>query len=126
MWCEIKENFNYIWVDDTIMDVDVIAGYFAAFRRDLLLEIGALDKVFEAYSYGGEDFDFCLKAKAAGYKVIVDPILPVFHHGRVSSNFLGKKLENYINETDVMLFQKWKNFKHLFEMNKNPDTIDSD
>jgi len=118
----IDPHFNYIPINDTAREVDLIAGYFSAFRRDLLLEIGTLDKVFETHFYGGEDFDFCLRAKAAGYKIIVDPVLPISHHGRASSSFFGDELENYINETNVLLFQRWKNSKHLWN-NKNPDLV---
>lgn len=52
-------------------------------QRELLEEIGYLDEEYEFYM---EEFDYCLKARSAGYKVAYTPEAVVIHKSRSSAS----------------------------------------
>ena len=54
-------------------DVDAVEGYFMAFRRALLREVGPAYEKFRFYRL--MDVDYSLEFKRAGYRVMVDPHL---------------------------------------------------
>jgi GT2 family glycosyltransferase len=59
-------------------DVDGVEAYLIAARRSLLREVGLFDAKFKWYR--NADVDFSFKVRAAGYRTIVDPSLPVIRH----------------------------------------------
>lgn len=75
---------------DETLERDKLAFYCALFERKLVARIGLLDEVFQN---GGEDFDFCYRAKKAGWRFFSVHKSFVFHFGgktrKVSEN------ENY-------------------------------
>lgn len=96
-------------------EVDAIAGFFQCFRADLLDEIGMLDGNFKIY--GQEDFDFCLRAKKAGYKIIADSSLPVVHHG---DRFMPQAVENESTKQENFkyFYNKWKDSLDILEIER--------
>jgi GT2 family glycosyltransferase len=57
--------------------VDWVTGAALAIRGRVIEEIGALDEGFRFYA---QDLDFCLRARAAGWKVELLPGVRVMHH----------------------------------------------
>lgn len=56
---------------DRVCDVDIVTGACMLISRKLIEAIGPFDEGFGPY--GGEDYEFCFRAKRAGYKVIFCP-----------------------------------------------------
>lgn len=57
-------------------DVDAVVGAFMLIRREVLEDIGLLD---ESYWMYGEDLDFCLRARSAGWRTRYYPRVRALH-----------------------------------------------
>lgn len=57
-------------------EVDYVAGCAMMVKREVFEKIGFLDERYFIYF---EDVDFCITAKKAGFKVIVDPQTTIYH-----------------------------------------------
>ena len=62
-------------------DVDGVSGCAMLIRRELIERIGLLT---EDYFFGFEDLDFCLRARAAGFRTACIDAATVLHEGSVS------------------------------------------
>jgi GT2 family glycosyltransferase len=69
-------------------DVDWLCGSFLLMRRECLEQVGGLDERFFVY---GEDIDWCLRARAAGWKVRFWPGAALVHLGSASRPFIRDK-----------------------------------
>ena len=58
-------------------EVDWVTGAAMAFRREVWEEVGPFDERFRLYA---QDLDFCLRARAAGWRVEIVPEFRVVHH----------------------------------------------
>ncbi len=67
----------HVLLDDEI--AEHIAGCNIAFRRDVLLGIGAFDPIFRA---AGDDVDICWRLQDAGYQIGFSPAAFVWHFRR--------------------------------------------
>ncbi|WP_420629584.1 glycosyltransferase [Candidatus Leptofilum sp.] len=54
-----------------VRDVHYVTGASLAVRQDVLTQIGLLDEAFHPFYY--EEVDFCTRARAAGFRVVVAP-----------------------------------------------------
>jgi GT2 family glycosyltransferase len=63
------------WLELT-RDVSAVTGACMAMRRDLFNELGGFD---EQFPVNYNDVDLCLRARAAGYRIIVDPSVVLQH-----------------------------------------------
>ena len=63
-------------------NVQRLVGFCMLFRRKLLQEIGFLDERFSPGHY--EDDDYCHRARAAGYRLMIAGDTFVHHHGSAS------------------------------------------
>ena len=75
--------YNLTFVDpDLPIEVDSVCGACMLLRREVLERIGLLDERFFMY---GEDLDWCLRAREAGWTVRYEPSVVVQHqHGAAS------------------------------------------
>jgi len=75
--------YNLTFVDpDLPIEVDSVCGACMLVRRDVLERVGLLDERFFMY---GEDLDWCLRARDAGWTVRYEPAVVVQHlHGAAS------------------------------------------
>jgi N-acetylglucosaminyl-diphospho-decaprenol L-rhamnosyltransferase len=75
--------YNLTFVDPGVpLEVDSVCGACLLIRRQALEQIGPLDERFFMY---GEDLDWCLRAKQAGWTVRYEPAAVVRHqHGAAS------------------------------------------
>ncbi len=73
---------------DNITETDLVSGAAMLIKRELLDRISLLDASF---FFGFEDYDFCIRACKAGFKVVYVPSAKIWHKvGRACSN-----LNNY-------------------------------
>lgn len=61
--------------------VQFVTGACLAVRRDLFNAVGGFD---EKYVFGWEDTDLCMKAKSAGFKVLYNPDVMLYHFESVT------------------------------------------
>ena len=70
------------WPQDELRSVEVLSGCFWLVRQDALTTVGMLDESFFMY---GEDLDWCLRFRKAGWTVVFLPEAEAVHHGGASS-----------------------------------------
>ena len=76
-----RYNLTYLDPDQTA-EVDAGCGAFMMVRREAVEQAGLLDEAFWMY---GEDLDWALRIKQAGWKVMYYPAVTTLHYKRVSS-----------------------------------------
>ena len=76
-----RYNLNYL-ADDAVAEVDSVVGAFMLVRLEVVRAIGLLDEAFFMY---GEDLDWALRIKQAGWCVLYNGAVTVFHYKRASS-----------------------------------------
>lgn len=69
------------WSTKEPLEVEWVSAACLCVRRKVIHEIGALDERFPLYF---EDADWCLRMRAAGWKVVYNPHLQVIHLGGAS------------------------------------------
>jgi N-acetylglucosaminyl-diphospho-decaprenol L-rhamnosyltransferase len=74
-------NLTYLNPDATA-EVDSVVGAFMLVRREAIRDVGVLDEAFFMY---GEDLDWALRIKRAGWRVYYYPEVTVLHVKRASS-----------------------------------------
>ena len=68
--------------------VKVLIGFCMLLRKSALDEIGGLD---ESFPNGGDDFDVCIRLADAGYKLVLDRRVFVYHHAfKTGQRLFGK------------------------------------
>lgn len=73
----LREYLILDWDRTTEREVDWVGTGFYCMRRSLIDEIGPFD---EAFRYGMEEIDWCLRAKLAGYKTYYSPDARITHY----------------------------------------------
>jgi N-acetylglucosaminyl-diphospho-decaprenol L-rhamnosyltransferase len=76
-----KYNMTYVDPDDET-EVDSVVGAFMVVRQKTMEQVGLLDDGYWMY---GEDLDWALRIKQAGWKVMYNPAVTVLHVKRASS-----------------------------------------
>jgi len=80
-------------------ELDMVTGACFLIHRDLHLKLAGFD---ETYRNGVEDIDLCLRARAAGWKVVYEPRTAVYHlEGQSAGRF------SHVNENLKIFFQRW-------------------
>ncbi|MBL7144467.1 MAG: glycosyltransferase family 2 protein [Phycisphaerae bacterium] len=75
---KLTSKYNLTYIDPNgPHEVDAVSGAFLMIRRKVVEEIGLLDERFFMY---GEDLDWCLKAKKAGWTVMYYPDAEIIHY----------------------------------------------
>jgi GT2 family glycosyltransferase len=76
--------YNLTFIDPELaIEVDSVCGACMLVRRRVVEQVGLLDERFFMY---GEDLDWCLRVRAAGWTVRYEPTVTVQHqHGAASS-----------------------------------------
>ena len=65
----------------TVQDVSAVTAACLAIRKDVFEQVGGFD---ESLTVAFNDVDFCLKARAAGYRNVWTPFATLIHHESVS------------------------------------------
>ena len=80
-------------------ELDMVTGACLLIQRELFLKLAGFD---ETYRNGVEDIDLCLRARAAGWKVVYEPKAVVYHlEGQSAGRF------NHVNENLRLFFNRW-------------------
>jgi len=74
-----------------IFDIDYLSGCVLLLKREVIDKIGLFD---EGFFLNGDDIDFCLRARRAGYQCVLDPSALIWHSGSHSLKKLP--LRSYI------------------------------
>lgn len=82
-WSRRFGRYNLTYLDpDTVAEVDSVVGAFMLVRGELLQSVGLLDEAFFMY---GEDLDWALRIKRAGWPILYNGGVTVYHLKRASS-----------------------------------------
>jgi len=68
--------------EDIVTDLEYVSGCALLAKRDVIQKIGLFDEEFILWS---QDLDWCLKAKRAGFKCVLDTSAKIRHVGSYSS-----------------------------------------
>jgi len=80
-------------------ELDMVTGACLMIRRELFLQLAGFD---ESYRNGVEDIDLCLRARAAGWKVVYEPKAVVFHlEGQSAGRF------DHVADNLKIFFDRW-------------------
>ncbi len=75
--------YNLTYLDpDEVTEVDSVVGAFMMVRREAIQQVGLLDEDFFMY---GEDLDWALRIKEAGWKIYYNPRVTALHYKRAST-----------------------------------------
>jgi GT2 family glycosyltransferase len=97
------------------MDVGAVMGAFLMVRREAIEKTGGMD---ERYFLYGEDIDFCMAVRAAGWRVVYYPEAVVIHRKGASSRQSRLKANREFHRSMVLFHDKhfarttpwWANF----------------
>ncbi len=86
---EVMARYNMTYKSpDQTHEVDAVSGAFLMIRRKVVEEIGLLDERFFMY---GEELDWCLRAKRAGWAVMYHPDAQIVHYKGESTKYNSRK-----------------------------------
>ncbi len=95
------------------IDVDVFPGPAFLIKREVIKKIGMLD---ENFVVGFEDLDYSLRAKDAGYKVLVTDKASIIH---VGSSTHAKLWSMSISAQKVMTYKSIRNYLYFFDKHRD-------
>lgn len=106
--CDINgvwSNMPFVQSLDRPYEVSAVTGACFATPRELFWRLGGLDS---AYGTGGcDDVDYCLRARRAGYLVLVEPRVQVLHR-EGSTRFLLPDVQQRIARSQERLDERWR------------------
>lgn len=92
-------------------DIDYLSGCALLVKREVAEKIGLLD---EGYFFFGEDADWALRARRAGYECKLVRSAIVWHEGSATSRQLSKKRYYFYNVSTFRFLFKNSPLKYLF------------
>jgi len=96
--------YNLTFLDpDDVAEVDSVVGAFMLVRAEVVRSVGLLDESFFLY---GEDLDWALRIKQAGWKVLYNGRTRVVHHKRASSRQHSVRSLIAFYQAMLVFFQK--------------------
>lgn len=96
--------YNLTYLDpDEVAEVDSVVGAFMLVRGEAVRTVGLLDESFFLY---GEDLDWSLRIKQAGWKVLYNGRTVAFHHKRASSRQRSVQSLLAFYQAMLIFFQK--------------------
>ncbi|MCS6842037.1 MAG: glycosyltransferase family 2 protein [Roseiflexaceae bacterium] len=91
-------------------DFDFVFGAVMFINRAVFEAIGGLDERYFMYY---EDIDFCLRARAAGFRIAVFPDIHVMHEGGASTRAYDHLREYYHIRSRLIFFRRWLRGRRL-------------
>ena len=86
---KVMARYNLTYLDpNTPHEVDAVSGAFLLIRKEVVDRIGMLDETFWIF---GEDIDWCIRAKRAGWKVMYYPHARILHYKGVGCGTNSRK-----------------------------------
>lgn len=97
-------------------DVQCLISACWLMRTAVPQRIGGLDEAFNPAQY--EDFDFCYRAREAGFRVLYEPTVVLYHFENVTTDGSVDVNFRYVTIRNGRLFkQRWR---HVFEQEEGP------
>jgi GT2 family glycosyltransferase len=102
LWTVSSHNLqlNDIRIDEKYINVDYVQGCAILIKRDVIDQIGLLDKKYFLY---GEEKDLCFRARESGFYIACIPSATIWHKESVSSKKVSG-LKIYFMERNRFLF----------------------
>ena len=97
-----RYNLTYLDPDETA-EIDAVAGAFMLVRPQVIRQVGLLDERFFMY---GEDLDWALRMKSAGWKVVYYPEVVVLHHKGGSSTTNRVRVISAFYQSMLLFYDK--------------------
>ena len=101
--CCDRDDFGYFNRIQIQHQVSAVTGACLLVHRQTWEAVGGMDEAGLAVAFN--DVDFCLKVRAAGYKIVYSPFALLYHHESATRGFDGdspEKLERLQREAKVM------------------------
>lgn len=108
-----KYNLTYLDPAKT-HEVDAVSGAFLVIRRKTIEQIGLLDETFWIF---GEDIDWCIRAKKAGWKVMYYPDARILHYKGVGCSTNNRKTSYEFYRAMYLFHRKHFAKDHSFLVN---------
>jgi GT2 family glycosyltransferase len=105
-----RYNMSYLPYDE-INEVDSLTGAFMMLKREVIEQVGLLDEQFFMY---GEDLDWCLRIKEAGWRVIYYPETATIHYKGGSSRKKRYKTIYEFHRAMYLFYNKHYIKKYVF------------
>lgn len=108
--------FHTDWAHSTPCEVVTAPGANMSFRRDVVMAIGGFDERLVGNAFRWEN-DFCLRVRAAGFRVVYDPA-PTVHHfyaspgGNENRHLMGRATGSHRWYRDFFHNQLYVTLKH--------------
>ena len=99
----IRSRFTSLNTSTGPREVERVKGACMLVRREALTEVGPLDE--DLFLYGEED-DWCLRLREAGWKVFYLPHARVIHHGRASVDQVAEEMFLQLYKSKVAFYRK--------------------
>ena len=81
-----------------VYESTLLIGFCVVMRTDLIKEIGGLDETLP----GGDDFDWCIRIRDAGYKLIVDRTCFLHHIGNQTGGRLHNDWDGVVHQENTV------------------------
>lgn len=88
------------WARNSEREVEVISGCYLLIRKSILDSIGGLD---ERFFFFGEETDWCLRMRLAGWSLRFAPVGQIIHHGGGSVKKLNHRRDLMLTEATIRL-----------------------
>jgi O-antigen biosynthesis protein len=82
-------------------DLSCVTAGCMVVRKEAYLGIGGMD---ETFAVAFNDVDFCIRLRAAGWRIIWTPVVELYHHESVSTGRHNspERAQKFLTETDMM------------------------
>ncbi|MBC7288680.1 MAG: glycosyltransferase family 2 protein [Armatimonadetes bacterium] len=97
-------------------DVQCLISACWVMKREVPEEIGGLDEVFNPAQY--EDFDFCYRARARGWRVVYEPMAEMYHFESVTTDGSPDLNYRYITIKNGLEFKR--RWQQVFSQEDGP------
>lgn len=100
------DQYTFSNINKLYRNINMVALFCAAFRKEIIKQIGYLDESFGIGMF--EDDDFCYRIKKQGYEIACAEDVFIHHHGSVSFNKIAtKEYEQLFNKNKELYEKKW-------------------
>jgi GT2 family glycosyltransferase len=89
----------------TLQTTTKLIGFLMMIRREMLDRIGGFDPVFGLGNY--DDDDYCLRARLAGYQLLIADDVFVHHYGSLSFNKNPAAFSDLLEKNRAVFAAKW-------------------
>ena len=91
------------WNRDSEREVDVVTGCYMMVRRAAMEQVGWLD---ESFFFCGEETDWCVRLRKAGWRIVFSPVGEIIHIGNASGRRFEAKRDLMLSEGLVRFHRK--------------------